>query len=73
MDGITPDGKGGYLISDYNGRIFSISLTGDKKLLLDATAQPETCADFLFIPGKRLLIVPGFVNNTLTIYEIAPE
>lgn len=71
MDGITPDGKGGYLISDYNGKIFRINVKGDKQLLMDATAPPKHCADFLFIPGKRLLIVPGFVDNTVTTYEIA--
>jgi DNA-binding beta-propeller fold protein YncE len=70
MDGITPDGQGNYLVSDYNGRIFRIDKAGGKTLLLDTTAPSQPCADFEYIPEKKLVIVPTLSDNRLVAYEI---
>jgi len=73
MDGISADGKGNYLISDYNGRLFKISSTGEMKLLLNTTAPSRFCAAFEYIPEKKLLIIPTLYDNRLEAYELIGE
>ena len=73
MDGISADGKGNYLISDYNGRLFKISGKGEKQLLLNTTAPSRFCAAFEYIPEKRLLIIPTLFDNRLVAYEFTGE
>ena len=73
MDGVTSDGKGNYLISDFNGRLYKISSTGEKQLLLNTTAPSRYCAAFEFIPGKRLLIIPTLYDNRLVAFELTGE
>ena len=70
MDGIAVDGKGNLLISDFNGRLYKISSTGEKQLLLDTTAPSRFCAAFEYIPEKKLLIIPTLTDNRLEAYEI---
>ncbi len=70
MDGLAADGKGNYLISDFNGRLFRISGTGEKKLLLNTTAPSQFCAAFEYIPEKRLIVIPTYSDNRLEAYEI---
>ena len=70
MDGLQKDGNGNYLISDFNGRIFQVSKTGQKTELLNHTAPQKTCADFVYIPGKKLLIIPSLYDNRLTCYKL---
>jgi hypothetical protein len=69
MDGIQSDGKGNILISDYNGRIYLISESGQKTLLLNATAPKYFCADFAYIPEKGLFIVPTLADNRLMAFK----
>jgi hypothetical protein len=73
MDGLQCDGKGGYLISDYNGRIFRISKGGQATLLLNGTAAKKFCADFAYLPDKKLLIIPSLEDNNLTAWKLADE
>ncbi|MFC1475639.1 SMP-30/gluconolactonase/LRE family protein [Candidatus Zixiibacteriota bacterium] len=68
MDGIQPDGHGNYLISDYNGRLFLVTPSGEKTELLNTTAPGILCADFAYIIEKNLLIVPTLFENRLTAY-----
>jgi len=70
MDGITADGKGNYLISDFNGRLFRVTPKGEKQLLLNSTAPSRYCAAFEYIPEKRLLIIPTLIDNRLVAYEL---
>ena len=70
IDGISPDGKGNLLISDFNGKVYRISGSNEKTLLLNSTAPSRSCADFGFIPDKGLLIIPTFTDNKLEAYEI---
>jgi hypothetical protein len=73
MDGISADGKGNYLISDYNGRLFKITGKGEKQLLLNTTAPSRFCAAFEYIPEKRLLIIPTLFDNQVVAYELTAE
>ena len=70
MDGIVSDGKGNYLVSDYNGRLFKVNPKGEKLLLLNTTAPSRNCAAFEYIPEKRLLVIPTLVDNRLIAYEL---
>lgn len=70
IDGIAKDGRGGYLVSDFNGKIYSVNSTGDTYLILDSTAPGKNLADFVYLPEKELLVVPGFGNNCVDAYRI---
>jgi DNA-binding beta-propeller fold protein YncE len=71
MDGLVTDGKGGYLFSDYYGRIFRADAAGQKALLLDRSGPRQYTADFEYIPETGLLIVPSLYDNRLTAYRLA--
>lgn len=71
VDGIETDGKGYILVSDYRGKIYSVSEQGQKTLLLDRTAPKQFCANFAYIPEKNLLIVPSLNDNRITAYSVS--
>ncbi len=70
MDGLVSDGAGGYLYSDYFGRIFRTDAAGRKTLLLDRTGPQQFCADFDFLPEEGLLVVPSLFDQRLTAYRL---
>lgn len=72
MDGLVSDGRGGYLISDYFGRIYHIAQDGQKNLLLNRSRQSQFTADFEYIPEKGILIVPSLFDNRLTEFSYRP-
>jgi sugar lactone lactonase YvrE len=69
IDGIEPDGRGGYLVGDHGGRLFRISPQGEKTLLLDTSTAGDKIADFAFLPQSGLLIIPTFDANSLAAYS----
>lgn len=71
IDGIAADG-GGYLVGDHQGRLYRLSPQGEKTLLLDTTNPGEKIADFAFIPGRKLLVIPTFDGNALVAYALRP-
>lgn len=73
MDGLRPDGAGGYVASDYNGRVFLVSASGSKTELLNTTARGVFCADLEFVAERGLIVVPTLNDNRLLAYELAPE
>jgi len=70
VDGLCPDGAGGFVVSDYNGRVFRLSASGETTPLLDLTSSGDKTADLVFIPSEHLLVVPGLFDNTLTAYRV---
>jgi outer membrane protein assembly factor BamB len=72
VDGIETDELGNVLVSDFNGKIYSISPGGQKTLLLDSTAPKHYCANFVYIPGKKMLVVPTLVDQRLIAFKIIP-
>ncbi len=70
MDGLVADGRGGYLFSDYYGRIYRADARGRRTLLLDRRGPRQYTADFEFIPEKGLLVVPSLYDNRLTAYRL---
>ncbi|MBD2757675.1 SMP-30/gluconolactonase/LRE family protein [Spirosoma validum] len=69
-DGIVPQGKGNYFVSDWNGQIFHISANGTKEQLLDTRGEKINSADIEYIEKKKLLIVPTFFKNKLVAYRV---
>jgi sugar lactone lactonase YvrE len=68
VDGLRADGKGGYVISDFNGRVLHVTPAGEITELLNTTASGAKSADLEYVPGKQLIVVPGLFDNRLTAY-----
>jgi hypothetical protein len=72
MDGVRSDGQGNFIVSDFYGRVFQVTPTGEKTKILDRTAPQRFCADFEYIPEKNLLIIPSLYDNRWTAYRWKP-
>ncbi len=70
MDGIACDGAGGYIVSDFNGRVFRVSARGKTTEILNRTAPGLFCADLAFVPEKGLLVIPSLYDNRVTAYRV---
>jgi len=73
VDGIETDEKGNILVSDFNGKVYSVSPEGQKSLLLDSTAPRQYCANFAYISGKNLLIIPTLSDNQVIAFKRSPK
>jgi sugar lactone lactonase YvrE len=71
MDGVKPDGRGDYIISDYNGRVFRVSPSGEKTELLNTKTPQLFCADLEYIPEQKLLVIPTLYDNRLMTYRLS--
>ncbi|GAB2557688.1 ATP/GTP-binding protein [Spirosoma aerophilum] len=69
-DGIVPEGKGNYFVSDWSGQLFHIGTDGTKVQLMDTRDQKINSADIDYIAKKKLLIVPTFYKNSLVAYHV---
>jgi sugar lactone lactonase YvrE len=69
-DGIVPDGKDNYFVSDWNGQIFFVEATGDKQQLLDTRADKLNTADIEYVKKAKLLLVPTFFGNKVVAYRV---
>ena len=72
MDGLVPDGYGGYLISDYSGRVFRVQLGGEPELILDISASGGKTADIEYVPDPGLLIAPALGESRLRAFRYVP-
>jgi len=70
IDGIVPDGKGNYVISDWLGNVHLVHPKNPKKKLLDTTSEKVNAADIEFVPALKLLLVPTFSDNRVMAYEL---
>ena len=73
MDGIVPDGSGGYLISDYNGRVYRLPSNGGPQLILDISASEGKTADIEYVPQLGLLFAPSLAESRLRAYRYRPR
>ena len=68
LDGLEPDGKGNWIVSDWiAGAVFRVADDGKKEMLLDLDMGS---ADIEYIPSQSLLIVPMMLNNSLVAYRV---
>jgi hypothetical protein len=70
MDGVKPDGEGGFLMGDWNGRLYRVEESGEKTELLDTREAAINIADFEYIPGKNLLVIPTLAGNEVLAYSL---
>jgi DNA-binding beta-propeller fold protein YncE len=70
IDGIVPDGRGSFLISDWKGNIHLVSPTAKKEKLADTSPEEVNAADIDYIISKKLLLVPTFRDNKVVAYEL---
>jgi outer membrane protein assembly factor BamB len=70
VDGLVPDGKGNYLISDWLGHVHLTNPGKDKIKLLDTTPGKINAADIEYVKSKKLLLVPTFNDNKVVAYEV---
>ena len=69
-DGIVPEGKGNYFVSDWNGQVFHVSADGKKEQLLDTRTDKINAADIEYVAKKKLLVIPAFYKNKLVAYKV---
>jgi sugar lactone lactonase YvrE len=69
-DGIVPEGKGNYFVSDWNGQVFYVKADGTKEQVLDTREEKINSADIDYVAKKKLLVVPTFFKNKLVAYRV---
>jgi sugar lactone lactonase YvrE len=68
LDGLEPDGRGNYLVTDWMaGGLYRIAPTGEAELLLDLN---QGSADLLVLDSGRLVIIPMMMDGTVRAYKI---
>lgn len=68
IDGIEPDGSGGYLVTDVVGsKLLHVTAAGVSRTLLTFTAGG---ADFGYIPSRKLAVVPFLFGNTVSAWDL---
>lgn len=70
LDGLRPDRAGDYLVSHWDGRIYRVRASGEIEKLLDTSVPGGRTADFEYVPGPSLLVVPTFDGNRLVAYRL---
>ena len=70
VDGIEIDPRGNLYVSDFRGKVYRIAPDGLKTLLLDVTGPKEYCANFAYVPGRDLLVIPTLVDNRIVAYRL---
>lgn len=68
LDGLEPDGKGGFLATDwFNGGLYRFAPDGSFKKLLDLN---KGSADLLVTDGGTLAIIPMMLDNKVSAYKV---
>lgn len=70
IDGIEPDGRGGYLLTDVFGtRLLHVAPGGAVRTLLTFT---QGGADFGYVGARRVAVVPFLFGNSVSAYDLTP-
>jgi hypothetical protein len=68
VDGIEPDGKGGWLVTDVIGlRLLHVAPSGALRVLAKFSAGG---ADFGWVPAARIAVVPFLFENRVAAYDL---
>jgi len=71
IDGIEPDGRGGYTITDWtHGELLRVSAEGEATPLLTLT---KGAADHLYLVEEKLLVIPQLLDDVVRAYRWAPS
>lgn len=68
LDGLEPDGQGGYLVTEWiGGGLYRFSPDGKAELIMDMS---QGSADLEFVENQKLAIIPMMLDGTVGAYEI---
>jgi sugar lactone lactonase YvrE len=68
LDGVEPDGGGGYLVTDWlSGGLYRFSPEGEAELIMDLN---QGSADHEFVESENLAVIPMMLDGTVTAYTI---
>lgn len=70
IDGLRGDGKGNYIVSDWQGKTSLVTADGHIIVLIDTTAAKINAADLEYIKDKKLLLIPTFFDNRVVAYTV---
>jgi sugar lactone lactonase YvrE len=70
IDGLRPDGKGNYFISNWKGKTSLAMASGECRVLMDTTADQINSADLEYVVDRHLLLIPTFFHNTVAAYNV---
>jgi len=69
-DGIVPDGDGGFLVSDFNGLLLRVTITGNREVLIDTRDAGISLTDFGYAPDHKLVVIPTLRGNSLMAFTL---
>lgn len=69
-DGIEPVGNGDFLVSAWGGYLFYVTADGKVTTILETHADKKNIADIGYDAKKRLIYVPTFFANTVSVYRL---
>ena len=69
-DGITADGAGAFLVSDFNGLLLRVTPTGDRDVLIDTRDVGISLTDFAFASEHGLVVVPTLRGNSVMAFKL---
>ena len=73
IDGLRGDGRGGFIVSDWKGKVSHIDVHGKTIVLLDDSAKNINAADLEFISEKNMLLIPTFFDNRIRAFNYKIE
>jgi len=69
-DGIVPDGAGAFLVSDFNGLLLRVTLTGDREVIIYTRDAGISLTDFGYAPDRKLVVIPTLRGNSLMAFTL---
>ena len=70
IDGVVPDGKGDYFVSDWQGRVASVTQSGKVTILSDTRDKNINAADIEYVINERILLIPTFFDHRIVAYKV---
>lgn len=70
IDGLTFDAAGRLLITDYYGRLMRYTQGWEVKELVNMDSQGRFFADFGFIEGLGVVVIPTYSDNRLVAFKL---
>ncbi len=70
LDGLQVTKNGTILVSHNEGRLYAVAPDGNVTRLVDTSVVGRNIADFVYVPGLRLLVCPGWTSNGVAAYTL---
>jgi SMP-30/Gluconolactonase/LRE-like region len=68
LDGVEPNGQGGYLVTDwFSGGLYDISEDGKAEMVMELN---QGSADHEFVEGDNLAVIPMMMDGTVNAYKM---